>query len=177
MTSASFHHALLQPAVLQVLRAAGFNAAKPAALDTLTDLAARYLRILATSTAQNAINIHNSSVPTVQDVRLALSENGALFPQMTPDEEARKPDVEIAGEWFPFEDLRGVQIFVDWAHGSVNKEIRRIAGVSDDKLDVDLIAAGMEKNMDYLTSKCDPFVFEVLLNLEGLGKANGQVFE
>jgi transcription initiation factor TFIID subunit 3 len=155
MTSASFNQALLQPAVLQILRAAGFNAARPAVLDTLTDLAARYLRLLAESTAQNATIIHNDTLPTVQDVRLALTENGALFPQMTPDEEARKSDVEVAGEMVPFEDLRGVQAFIEWAQGSVNKEIRRIAGVLDDKAtDIDLVAAGvMDGKMDYLTSK------------------------
>ena len=153
MTSNSLHQSLLQPAVLQIVRSAGFNSAKPLAIDTLTDLATRYLVLLATSTIQNSLRIHNTSVPTVQDVRLAFSENGGLYPQMTPDEEARKPDVMVAGEWMPFEDLRGVDGFIDWAHGSVNKEIRRIAGFSGDELNVDQIAAGTDEKVDYLTCK------------------------
>lgn len=155
MTSTSVHFALLRPAILQILRAAGFTAAKPAVLDTVTDLAARYLLLLATSTTQNALNTHNDNVPTIQDVRLALSENGALYPQMTPSEEARRGEVEDAGEWVPFEDLRGVQAFVDWAHGEVNKEVRRIAGFSGDELNVDQIAAGTDEKVDYLASKSE----------------------
>lgn len=162
MTSASVHQALLQPAVLQILRAAGFNAAKPAALDTLTDLAARYLTLLSESTSQIASNIHNTAVPTIQDVRLALVTNGALIPQMTPDEEARRGEVEIAGEWFPFEDLRGVERFIDWAHGEQNREIRRIAGFGGgEELNVDQIAAGTDEKVDYLTGKLKAIDFVI----------------
>lgn len=153
MTSNTLHQSLLRPAIVQILRAAGYTSAKPAVLDTVTDLAARYLLLLATSTAQNALICHNTYVPTVQDVRLALSENGALFPQMTPMEEAKRDEVEVAGEWMPFEDLRGVQAFVDWAHGDVNRETRRIAGFSGDELNVDQIAAGTDEKVDYLTGE------------------------
>jgi transcription initiation factor TFIID subunit 3 len=155
MASNSVHHALLRPAVLQILRAAGFTTAKPAVIETTTDMAARYLLLLANSTLQNAFDIHGDNIPTVQDVRLALSENGALFPQLTPIEEAGRGMVEVAGEVVPFEDLRGVRSFVDWAQGEVNKEIRRIAGFSGDEINVDQIAAGgTDEKVDYLTGKC-----------------------
>jgi transcription initiation factor TFIID subunit 3 len=153
MTSAAVHHALLRPAILQILRASGFVAAKSAVLETMTDMAARYLLLLATSTASNAATIHGDCIPTYQDVRLALAENGALIPQMTPAEEAQRGEVEIAGEWVPFEDLRGVQEFIDWAQGPVNKEIRRVAGFSGDELNVDQIAAGTDEKVDYLTGE------------------------
>lgn len=152
MTSADLQTALLRPAVLQILRAAGFGYARPAVVDTVCDLAARYLILLATSTAQNAFNTHNSHVPTIQDVRLALSQAGALVPQMSTVEEGLKDDVEIEGVLVPFEDLRGVEGFVNWAHGPVNKGIRRIAGFGDDA-NVEEIAAGLDEQEDYLTGK------------------------
>ncbi|KAL6250809.1 hypothetical protein RBB50_003112 [Rhinocladiella similis] len=151
MTSADLHTALLRPAVIQILRAAGFGYAKPAVIDTLTDLAARYLLLLSTSTAQNAFNTHNTFVATVQDVRLALSQIGALTPQMSTAEEGLRDDVEVDGVAVPFEDLRGVQAFVNWAQGPVNKEMRRIAGFEDDA-NVEEIAAGLDDKEDYLTA-------------------------
>jgi transcription initiation factor TFIID subunit 3 len=134
------------------LRAAGFGYARPAVIDTVTDLAAKYLMLLASSTAQNAFNTHTTFVPTIQDVRLALSQAGALAPQMSTVEESLREDVEIEGLLLPFEDLRGVQGFVNWAQGPVNKEIRRIAGFGDD-VNVEELAAGLDEQEDYLTGQ------------------------
>lgn len=121
-------------------------------VDTVTDLAARYMLLLASSTAQNAFNTHNTFVPTIQDVRLALNEAGALVPQMSTAEENLRGDVEVDGLMVPFEDLRGVEAFVNWAHGPVNKEIRRIAGFGDDA-NVEEIAAGLDDQEDYLSGE------------------------
>lgn len=161
MTSGDLHTALLRPAVLQILRAAGFGYARPAVVDTVTDLAARYLNLLASSTAQHAFNTHNSNVPTIQDVRLALTQAGALVPQMSSAEENLRGEVEIDGVMVPFEDLRGVQNFVNWAQGPVNKEIRRIAGFGDDA-NVEEIA-GLDEQEDYLTGECVVVFFPCLL--------------
>jgi transcription initiation factor TFIID subunit 3 len=153
MTSTDIHHALLRPAVLQILRAAGFSHTRPAVLDTVTDLAARYLLLLASSTAHNAFNTHNDYVPTVQDVRLALLEAGALRPQLSVLEEQAKGTQVVEGEEVPFEDLRGVNEFVAWAQGPVNKEIRRIAGFDGTLTDAGEIAAGLEEQDDYVTGE------------------------
>ena len=154
MTSADLHTALLRPAVLQILRAAGFGHAKPAVVETMTDLAARYILLLASSTARNAFNTHSSFVPTIQDVRLGLSQAGALYPQMSTVEESLKADVQVSeGVWVPFEDLRGVEAFVNWAHGPVNKQIRRIAGFGEDG-NMEEIATGLDDRDDYLSGKC-----------------------
>jgi transcription initiation factor TFIID subunit 3 len=143
---------------LQILRAAGFGQARPAVVDTVTDLAARYLLLLASKTAQNAFNTHNSWTPTIQDVRLALTEVGALFPQMSVGEEQQKDLVEVEGELVPFEDLRGVRAFVEWAQGDVNKDIRRVAGFGGGEMNVEQIAAGTDEKVDYLTGEfCNPF--------------------
>jgi transcription initiation factor TFIID subunit 3 len=160
MTTTDLHTALLRPAILQILRATGFNHAKPHVIDTLTDLTARYLSLLSTTTAQTAFNLHNSPVPTIQDVRIALSSVGALTPQMSTAEEELKGEVEIveAGVSMkvPFEDLRGVENFANWATGSANREIRRIAGFGEDGAagaNVEEIAAGLEDEDDYLDGK------------------------
>jgi transcription initiation factor TFIID subunit 3 len=156
MTTADIHSSLLRPAVLQILRAAGFNHARPAVVDTVTDLAARYLSLIASSTAQNATSTHNGFAPTIQDVRLALTENGALYPQMSAAEESVKDPVELEnGEVVPFEDLRGVNGFVAWAQGEVNKGIRRVAGFGGDEMNVEQIAAGTDEKEDYLIGKSD----------------------
>jgi transcription initiation factor TFIID subunit 3 len=152
MTASELHNGMLRPAVLQILRAAGLSYARPAVVDTVTNLAARYLLLLASSTAQNAFNNHNTFVPTIQDVRLALMEAGALMPQMSTVEESLRGEVEFDGVMVPFEDLRGVEAFVNWAQGPVNKEIRRIAGFGDDT-NLEEIAAGLDDQEDYLTSK------------------------
>lgn len=153
MTSSDVHQALLRPAILQILRAVGFTHTRPAVLDTVTDLAARYLLLLASSTAQNAFNTHNDYMPTVQDVRLALLEAGALLPQLSVLEEQLKGTQTVNGEEVPFEDLRGIEAFVGWAQGPANKEIRRIAGFDGSAADVGEIAAGLEEQDDYVTGE------------------------
>lgn len=150
MTTADLYIALLRPAVIQILRATGFSYAKPAVIDCLTDLTARYLSILAASSAQNAFNNHNDYVPTTQDIRQAMAENGGLRPQISTVEEAAKGFEEIDGQWVPFEDMRGVNAFLEWAQGPVNKEIRRVAGLGGE-IDVNEIAAGVDETEDYLT--------------------------
>ncbi|RMZ89022.1 hypothetical protein DV736_g3754, partial [Chaetothyriales sp. CBS 134916] len=152
------HSSLLRPSILQILRATNFTHARPAVVDTFTDLAARYLLLLASSSAANAFNTHNSFTLTVQDVRIAMSENGALWPQMSTSEEALKEPVELApgsGEWVPFEDLRGVRGFVEWCQGSVNCEIRRVAGLSQEaggEVNVEQIASGTDEKVDWLSA-------------------------
>jgi len=137
----------------------GFNVAKPAVVDTLTGLTASYLLLLASETAQIAARTHNDNVPTVQDVRLALEDLGALRPQMRATEEASKPLVKVDGMMVPFEDLRGVKNFVKWAEGPVHADIRRVGGLGSGELEnVADLAAGMDENEDYVTGKTSKFI-------------------
>lgn len=154
MTASDLHSALLRPAVLQVLKAMGFNLAKPAVVDALTDLAARYLLLLASETANAAVSNHSDNQPTVQDVRLALERLGALRPQMKVTEELAKGMELVDGVLVPFEDLRGVRNLIKWAEGPVHKEIRRVGGLDGgDSDNVADLAAGMEENEDYVTGE------------------------
>jgi len=111
-------HALLRPAVLQILRAAGYQGTKAAVLDSLTDLAVRYFYRLCELTAIYAA--HNGTddrAPSVVDVRLALQQVGALLPEKT----------ELEQEYLDIEDVRGTEAFLAWIQGPVNREIKRIA--------------------------------------------------
>lgn len=138
-------HALLRPAVLQILRATGYHGAKTSVLDSVTDLAARYFLHLCQLTALYAT--HNNErppaiygyddddiagesrtasaavpnpvvpAPTLVDVRMALQRAGALLPERIPEEQ------DYRGE----EDLRGVESFIAWATGPLNREIARVA--------------------------------------------------
>ncbi|KAK1999172.1 bromodomain associated domain-containing protein [Colletotrichum falcatum] len=74
-------HALLRPAVLQILRATGYHAARPMVLDAVTELAARYMYALCQATARHAAdNNPEGEAPGIVDVRMALQELGAVPP-------------------------------------------------------------------------------------------------
>ncbi|KAJ4315524.1 hypothetical protein N0V94_005897 [Neodidymelliopsis sp. IMI 364377] len=133
---------LLRPAVLHILRATGFHYGKPSAVDTVVDLTARYLSLLAERTAYNAYSNHNDLIPDMSDVRMAMQDCGLLVPTMTAGEELwkeylRKPLDEYNGESGAremeearrdAEDTADVTEFIEWVKGEQNKEIRRVAG-------------------------------------------------
>ncbi|KAH8736959.1 hypothetical protein BGZ61DRAFT_5909 [Ilyonectria robusta] len=113
-TPPSLFHALLRPSILQILRSTGYHSTRPAVLDSLTDLAARYLSLLCQATADHAAhNQGNSADFTVVDIRMALQDVGALLPER----------VETEQEWRGDEDLRGVEEFVKWFAGQRMKEM------------------------------------------------------
>lgn len=156
MAAPNLHNALLRPPIIQILRAAGFHSTRPAVLDTLADITARYLLLLSSSTAEQAtINHEDDPVPTIADVRRALQDAGALRPQKSELEEMQE------GE----EDLRGIEAFTSWFAGPSHREIRRIAGfvpTEGDMVDADSLATedyltGMNLPFFYLSSHC--FVF------------------
>lgn len=140
MSSHELYTSLLRPTVLQILRAAGFQAARPAVIDSLVDLTVRYLVLLGQKTASHSIANHGDLTPTILDVRSALQDVGALRPQISIMEE------HFRGA----EDMRGVEAFLAWARGDVHKEIRRIAGLIPSQGEVVTIEAGEERE-DFLT--------------------------
>lgn len=133
---------LLRPAVLHILRATGFHHGKPSAVDTIVDLTARYLSLLAERTAYNAFSNHNHLTPDVTDVRMAMQDCGLLVPTMTAGEELwrevlRKPLEEYDADTTAreneqarrdAEDTADITEFIEWVQGEQNQEIRRIAG-------------------------------------------------
>ncbi|KAJ6006908.1 hypothetical protein N7451_004852 [Penicillium sp. IBT 35674x] len=141
MSGHNLHNALLRPPIIQILRAQGFHSTKPSAIDSLSDLTARYIMILASSTAAHAANAHpEDPSPVLEDVYQALQDAGALRPQLREWEE----------DWQDEEDLRGLESLIGWITGPSHREIRRVAGFvpsEGDMVDPDSI----EKE-DYLTA-------------------------
>ncbi|KAF9879944.1 bromodomain associated protein [Colletotrichum karsti] len=158
-------HALLRPAVLQILRATGYHAARPVVLDSLTELAAKYMLALCQATARHAAdNNPEGDAPGIVDVRMALQELGAV----PPDDVSAEGRGSILGEIFDdvmdgagaapaengdlamanagvvverprerecSEDVRGVEEFIKWFSGPRNKTIRE-AAVGDGELEL-----------------------------------------
>ena len=142
MSSSDLYVSLLRPPVLHILRACGFQAARPAAVDTLIDLAARYLILVATKSSEYAWSNHNDPSPDITDVRMALQDVGAL-----------RPEVSVMEEQLAFDDdMRGLDAFLAWIRGDVNKEIRRIAGLERTEGDMVDVEVGAERE-DFLTGE------------------------
>lgn len=141
MSSRDLHIALLRPPVLQILRAAGFTATRPAVLDTVVDLASRYLTLLASKTALIAQSNHNDLTPTIVDTRMALQDVGAFWPQISTMEEQVREE----------EDMRGIEGFLEWMKGEANREIRRVAGLLPS--DGEVIGTELEERVDFLTGQ------------------------
>lgn len=152
----SLHASLLRPTVLHILRASGFHSAKPSALDSLTDLCARYLLLLVENTASHTYDRHLASAdgtevdvgsvsPTLPDVRLGLVDSAFFTSALTPSEEnwlecMRKPlaDYPPAARdrerrRRDAEDTKDVQEFVDWTMGAQAREMRRVAAMLPDE--------------------------------------------
>lgn len=101
-------------------------------LDSLTDLAARYMLALCQATAGHAE--HNRLQPgdfDVTDVRLALQDVGALGPERVLTEEV----------WRGEEDLHGVEEFISWFSGQRFKDLMEV-GNADGEADATDYLAG-----------------------------------
>lgn len=116
-TPQALHHSFLRPCVLHILRAAGYHSTRPSVLDTLTDLAARYMFLLAQSTAMHSAVNQNELEVSIRDVRMAMEDCGGLAPDRLLEDE----DVDDE------EDMSGVDDFIAWVTGKTNKEIKRVA--------------------------------------------------
>jgi len=112
----TFHAHLLRPAIIHILRAQGFHSTRPSVLDTITDLAARYISLLAQRTAYfvydrtttpldttnsglpttSCLQNIDAAIPTIPDIRQALSSASVFNNTTTASEEVwaellRKP--------------------------------------------------------------------------------------
>jgi transcription initiation factor TFIID subunit 3 len=152
---------------LQILRAAGFHSARPSVVDTLTEITARHITLLASRSAAYAYHNHNDYIPEVTDVRLSLEDVGLLVPSLTATEEVwreilRKPLEEIpernglrAMEAVrrDEEDTSNIAQFLAWFQGPEHHEIKRIAGLlTEEGAAVELDEVAIQE--DYLTGQC-----------------------
>jgi transcription initiation factor TFIID subunit 3 len=146
-TPQSLHHSLLRPCVLHILRAQGYHSTRPSVLDAFTDLAARYMYMLAESTADHASVNHTELEITVQDVRMAMQDCAILGPEKVIE------DQEFEGE----EDMRGVEGFIAWATGKPNREIRRVALEGTEGLQEDYLAGlSLDAILIFRLTQCSP---------------------
>ncbi|KAG5979667.1 hypothetical protein E4U55_004901 [Claviceps digitariae] len=140
-TQSAFFHALLRPSILQILRASGFHSARPSVVDSLTDIAARYLTALCLSTASHAVHNHGDAADyNVVDVRMALQEVGALQPQRTGMEMAWLEDEEEDMK----QDGRAVDEFVGWFAGQRMRELMDM-GVGDGEIEATDYLSALKK--------------------------------
>jgi transcription initiation factor TFIID subunit 3 len=161
MSERLLHHALLRPAIIQILRAQGFSGAKPSVVDTLTDIAAKYIMLLATRSLAHAHASHVDRVPDITDVRMAMVDCGILQPTTTSTEEIwtellRKPIEDIPdrnelqrreAQKRDAEDTEDVEAFAKWFRGNAHREITRVAGLLPDEHDGEI----QKTPDDYLT--------------------------
>ena len=78
---------------------------------------------------------------------MAMQDIGSLGPQISVMEE------QCRGE----EDTRGVDSFLEWLQGPVNREIRRIAGLAATNGEMVDVEAGAERG-DFLTGMSLPAI-------------------
>ncbi|PBP26275.1 bromodomain associated protein [Diplocarpon rosae] len=139
-TPHALHHSLLRPCVLHILRAAGYHSTRPSVLDTLTDLAARYMFVLAQAAVDHAAVNHQepelSLEISIQDVRMAMQDCGALGPEKSLQDQ----------DWEGVEDTRGVDAFIAWAKGPRNHDIKRVALEGAEGLKEDYLTALKKKH-------------------------------
>lgn len=144
---------------------------KPAVLDTLVNLAERHLLLLASTTAQHAWLSHNDPIPSITDVRMALSDCGILVPLTDPAEESwtermRRPLSEIADipkggaqrmaaekRKRDEQDTRDVREFTNWFDSAQHREIKRVAGmIPDPNAPAVGVGGGVVQADDFLTT-------------------------
>lgn len=71
MSSNTLHASLLRPAVIHILRSIGFHATKSSVLDSLVEIAARYILLIASQTASFA---HDRTLTSIRDLERDSTE-------------------------------------------------------------------------------------------------------
>ncbi|KAK6842102.1 hypothetical protein PG990_005910 [Apiospora arundinis] len=141
--STQYFHALLRPAILQILRAQGYYACSPAVIDNVTELAGRHLTELADRTARfMETNSEATLQPTISDVRMAMEQCG-VFTQTR---------MHTSQVWAGEEDMKGVEDFISWAEGPKNAKIRRVAQAISEPTGLEDADATEEPANNYLAA-------------------------
>ncbi|KAI9651833.1 MAG: hypothetical protein M1831_007543 [Alyxoria varia] len=163
-TPNDLHLRLLRPSIIHILRASGFHSTKPLVLDTVTELCARYLHLIAKETAsachERTLSSLNGGLdpefgdldPNISDVRVGLTNAMFFSTSHTAAEEAWAEEMRRPLKQIPpggrekerrrrdAQDTRDVTEFVEWATGPAAREMRRIAGTQPAPEDLDPLA-------------------------------------
>ncbi|CAZ79919.1 unnamed protein product [Tuber melanosporum] len=114
MTDSEVYFTILRVSAAQTLRSAGITAAKPSVVDAFTDLLARYLTLLGTTTRNFAESGGRTQAELI-DARMAMEHVGLLRPInifSNPDDD----------------DTEAVDALVEWFRGPQAADMRRVAG-------------------------------------------------
>ncbi|KAK9355024.1 hypothetical protein V1523DRAFT_406610, partial [Lipomyces doorenjongii] len=118
--SSELFYSFLRITTAQILRASGIDRCPPSVLDTLTDLAIRYMTLLSTRAASYAA-LCGREEPGVGDIRMAMEAAGGLRPMRILDEFPDGMDEEAEAE----DD--GLQRFIEWCYNTT-KEFNTVTG-------------------------------------------------
>ena len=105
-TNHDFYFALLRISILQLLKAQGFDRARPSLVDVMTDLYAKFLSLLASEVSSIAqARCDQDDTVALQDITLALENLGVVKPTNILD---------VYDENSELSSSRGMEKFKDW---------------------------------------------------------------
>jgi len=114
MSDSELFFSLLRISAAQILRSAGLTTAKPSVVDAFTDMLARHLQLVASTTREIAESAGRLRAD-VDDVRLALEHVGVVRP------------VNVFADPHE-EDTRGIDALLEWFRSTQAAEMKRVAG-------------------------------------------------
>lgn len=127
-----FHFALLRVSIIQMLKAEGFDRARPGAIDIVTDLYVRYFNMVV-GEVQRVASFRSAcgDMVAVQDISLAFANLGIIKPASVLDFDEDLDIVRGSND-------RGIQRFKDWClRGGAPKDARAVALPTPELLTID----------------------------------------
>lgn len=120
-TNNDFYFALLRISILQLLKAQGFDRARPSLVDVMTDLYAKFLSLLASEVSSIAqARCDQDDTIALQDITLALENLGIVKPTNVLD---------VYDENAELSSSRGMEKFKDWCIYSTQLTDARITAL------------------------------------------------
>lgn len=142
-----FFYSLLRISMLQLLKAQGFDRAKPSTVDTITDLYVKFLDLLTKEIMKLAqARCDQDDIIALQDITQAFQNLGIVKPNDILDVYDENP--ELPGD-------QGLQNFKDWClNNSLAKDARKVALPTIDLLKLEnAIGSGNTANGNNASSK------------------------
>lgn len=119
-TNHDFYFALLRISILQLLKAQGFDRARPSLVDVMTDLYTKFLNLLASEVSSIAQSrCDQDDTVALQDITLALENLGIVKPTDVLDVYDENPELSSS---------RGMEKFKEWC-GSAQLHDARITAL------------------------------------------------
>ncbi|KOG96295.1 Taf3p [Saccharomyces eubayanus] len=115
-TNHDFYFALLRISILQLLKAQGFDRARPSLVDVMTDLYTKFLNLLASEVSSIAQSrCDQDDTVALQDITLALENLGIVKPTDVLDVYDENPELSSS---------RGMEKFKEWCLSAQSSDAR-----------------------------------------------------